>query len=158
MAEVLVVLDKSTKEEQYQSLLPQLEALLSGESDFIANMANVSAALKLAFNFLWVGFYIVKDDSLVLGPFQGSIACTRIKYGRGVCGTAWKNAQTVIVPDVDAFDGHITCDFSSKSEIVLPIFKDSAVFAVLDVDSEQLNTFDEIDAKYLQQILNLFVL
>lgn len=158
MAEVLVVLDKSTKEEQYQSLLPQLEALLSGESDFIANMANVSAALKLAFNFLWVGFYIVKDDSLVLGPFQGSIACTRIKYGRGVCGTAWKNAQTVIVPDVDAFDGHITCDSSSKSEIVLPIFKDNAVFAVLDVDSEQLNTFDEIDAKYLQQILNLFVL
>lgn len=158
MAEVLVVLDKSTKEEQYQSLLPQLEALLSGESDFIANMANVSAALKLAFNFLWVGFYIVKNDSLVLGPFQGSIACTRIKYGRGVCGTAWKNAQIVIVPDVDAFDGHITCDSSSKSEIVLPIFKDNAVFAVLDVDSEQLNTFDEIDAKYLQQILNLFVL
>lgn len=145
----------ASKIEKYQILLPQLKALLEGETDMIANMANISAALKQTFNFFWVGFYIVKQEELILGPFQGTIACTRIKFGRGVCGTAWKEQQTIIVPDVDLFPGHIACDAASKSEIVIPVFKDGEVMAVLDIDSDQLNHFDEVDADYLQKIVKL---
>ena len=144
-----------TKEERYLSFLPQLKALLEGEPDTIANMANISAALKMTFGFFWVGFYIVKREELVLGPFQGTIACTRIKYGKGVCGTAWKEKRTVIVEDVDQFPGHIACDASSRSEIVVPLFHHDEVIAVLDIDSEHLNHFDETDAHYLQQIVKL---
>lgn len=146
----------SSKEQKYQSLLPQLKGLLEGEEDTIANMANISAALKMTFNFFWVGFYIVKGDELVLGPFQGTIACTRIKYGKGVCGTAWKEKRIAIVEDVNQFPGHIACDAASQSEIVIPIFDHrNGITAVLDIDSEHLNHFDETDAYYLQQIVNL---
>ncbi|MFT3992803.1 MAG: GAF domain-containing protein [Dysgonomonas sp.] len=144
-----------SKEEYYISLLPQLRSLINNESDLIANMANVSAALKQSFNFFWVGFYLVKEDELVLGPFQGTIACTRIKYGRGVCGSAWKQGRTLIVPDVNEFPGHIACDAASKSEIVVPIFKDNIVWGVLDVDSDQLRNFGDIDAEYLQQVVHI---
>lgn len=144
-----------TKEEKYKNILPQLNALVEGEGDMIANMANISSALRQAFDFFWVGFYIVKSQELVLGPFQGTIACTRIKYGKGVCGTAWKEKDTIIVPNVNLFPGHIACDALSQSEIVIPLFKDNEVFAVLDVDSDQLNHFDDIDAKYLRQIVKL---
>ncbi|WP_029903699.1 GAF domain-containing protein [Prevotella sp. 10(H)] len=145
----------SSKQEKYQSLLPQLKALLEGETDTIANMANISAALKQTFGFYWVGFYIVKKEELVLGPFQGTIACTRIKYGKGVCGTAWKEKRTVIVEDVEQFPGHIACDAASRSEIVVPLFYRDDVVAVLDIDSEHLNHFDETDALFLQQIVKL---
>lgn len=146
-----------TKEEIYQSLLPQIHALVEGEPDLIANLANICAALKEQFNWLWTGFYLVKpnaqgEDELVLGPFQGPVACTRIKKGRGVCGTAWQKAVTLIVPDVEKFPGHIACSSLSKSEIVVPVFSNGAVTAVLDVDSELLNQFDETDKKYLEQI------
>lgn len=146
-----------TKEEIYQSLLPQIHALVEGEPDLIANLANICAALKEQFNWLWTGFYLVKpnaqgEDELVLGPFQGPVACTRIKKGRGVCGTAWQKAATLIVPDVEKFPGHIACSSLSKSEIVVPVFSNGAVTAVLDVDSELLNQFDETDKKYLEQI------
>lgn len=144
--------DNCTKEEQYRNLLPQLEALLGAEEDGVANMANVSAALKEVFGFFWVGFYIVRGAQLVLGPFQGPVACTRIAFGRGVCGTAWKEARTVIVPDVHAFPGHIACSALSKSEIVVPLFREGAVWAVLDVDSENLAQFDETDKTYLEHI------
>jgi L-methionine (R)-S-oxide reductase len=140
------------KKEQYESLLPQLFALLEGETDWVANLANCAAALKQAFGFFWVGFYVVKDNQLVLGPFQGSIACTRIAKGKGVCGTAWESKEIQLVPDVDAFPGHIACSSLSKSEIVVPIFKNEEVIAVLDVDSDVLNDFDEIDAQYLKQL------
>ena len=131
-------------------MLPQLKSLIEGESDVIANLANVSAALKETFGFFWVGFYIVKGDELVLGPFQGPIACTRIRKGRGVCGTAWAKAATQVVPDVDAFPGHIACSSSSRSEIVVPLRnRDGEVWGVLDVDSEDLNSFDETDVRYL---------
>ena len=143
------------KEQQYQTLFPQIESLLAGENDTIANMANVAAALKQTFNFFWVGFYIVKDDMLVLAPFQGPIACTRIRYGKGVCGTAWKEATTQIVPDVDLFPGHIACNSDSKSEIVVPVIRDGKVVAVLDIDSDELNSFDETDAVYLEKICRL---
>lgn len=152
MSEELNLPQNGTKEEVYQSLFPQLQALLEDESDIVANMANLAAALKEAFNFFWVGFYIVKDEQLVLGPFQGPIACTRINFGRGVCGTSWKEKRTIIVPDVEQFPGHIACSSLSKSEIVVPLFKNNEVVAVLDVDSEFLNHFDEIDAKYLSEI------
>jgi GAF domain-containing protein len=147
-----------TKEELYQSLIPQINALIEGESDAIANLANICAALKEQFNWLWVGFYIVKpnekgEDELVLGPFQGPVACTRIKKGRGVCGAAWQQAVTLIVPDVEKFPGHITCSSLSKSEIVVPVFTNGIVTAVLDVDSELLNRFDEIDKRYLEEII-----
>lgn len=142
----------SSKEEAYQSLLPQLKALIEGETDTIANFANVSAALKMTFGFFWVGFYIVKKDELVLGPFQGSIACSRIRYGKGVCGTAWKEQRIVIVEDVNQFPGHIACDAASQSEIVIPLFSSDEVVAVLDIDSEHLNHFDETDAHYLLKI------
>lgn len=154
MAEELIIV-KGDKEQQYSALLPQIEALLSGEDDLIANMANIAAVLKAQFGFLWVGFYMVKAEELVLGPFQGPIACTRIAKGKGVCGTAWETAQTVIVPDVEAFPGHIACSSLSKSEIVVPVFKNGEVIAVLDVDSHALSSFDEIDANYLAQILEL---
>jgi len=135
--------------------LPQLKALTGAETDTIANMANIAAALREAFHFLWVGFYIVRGEVLVLGPFQGPIACTRIARGRGVCGTAWAQAETLIVPDVEKFSGHIACSSLSQSEIVVPVFHDGKVVAVLDVDSASLNTFDETDKHYLKQIAAL---
>lgn len=152
MAEDLII-NKGSKEEQYKSLLPQIQGLLTGETDLIANLANIAAALKEQFNFFWVGFYLVKNNELVLGPFQGPVACTRIAYNRGVCGTAWAQKEILIVPNVDEFPGHIACSSLSKSEIVLPLFKDGEVIGVLDVDSSELNTFDEIDEKYLKEIL-----
>lgn len=155
MSHSLLVEPSLSKEDKYKSLIPQLEALVSGEEDTIANYANISAALKIVFNFFWVGFYIVKKEELVLGPFQGTIACTRIKYGKGVCGTAWKEKRVVIVEDVSLFPGHIACDAASQSEIVLPLFYKDEVIAVLDIDSEHLNHFDEIDARYLSKIVKL---
>jgi len=155
MAEELNIDKKASRADKYKSLVPQIQALIEGESDMIANMANISAALKETFNFFWVGFYIVKNEELVLGPFQGPIACTRIALGKGVCGTSWKERQTIIVPDVDQFPGHIACSSASRSEIVLPIFKNEKVIAVLDVDSEHLNHFDQTDEIYLSQIISL---
>ena len=145
-------LSSGSKEEQYRSLLPQIQSLIEGEEDLVANLANVAAALKEAFGFFWVGFYLVKQDELVLGPFQGPVACTRIRKGRGVCGTAWKDAATQLVPDVDAFPGHIACSSRSRSEIVIPLLKDGVVWGVLDIDSDQLNSFDETDQIYLEQL------
>lgn len=151
MAENLSI-STGSKEEKYRELLPQLHALVSTETDFIANLANVAAALKQTFGFFWAGFYIVKGDELVLGPFQGPIACTRIRFGRGVCGTAWKEARTLIVPDVEQFPGHIACSSDSKSEIVVPILKQDEVIGVLDIDSDTLDSFDTVDARYLEEI------
>lgn len=145
---------KGDKLAQYQSLIPQIKALLAGETDVIANMANVCAALKEQFNWFWVGFYLVKQNELVLGPFQGPVACTRIQKGRGVCGTAWAQAKTLIVPDVEEFPGHIACSSLSKSEIVVPLIKNDEVIGVFDVDSEFLNQFDEVDQKSLAEILS----
>src|SRR6188768_2773361 len=142
MAEDLTII-QGTKEDIYQSLIPQIKALLEGEPDLIANLANVSAALKEQFGWLWIGFYLVKNDELVLGPFQGPLACTRIKKGRGVCGTSWAEAKTLIVEDVEKFPGHIACSAASRSEIVVPLIKENSVWAVLDADSEALNHFDE---------------
>jgi GAF domain-containing protein len=144
-----------TKEEQYKALIPQIEGLLTGETDLIANMANVAAALKEQFGWLWVGFYVVKNDELVLGPFQGPVACTRIRRGRGVCGTSWEQAKTLIVPDVEKFPGHIACSSLSRSEIVVPVLKNNEVVAVLDVDSEQVDLFDETDKKFLEEVVKL---
>ena len=156
MAEELILNNKHSKEEKYQTLLPQLEALVYGERDVIANLANISAALKNTFNFLWVGFYLVKNDELVLGPFQGPIACTRIKKGKGVCGTSWQDAKAIVVPNVDEFPGHIACSSASKSEIVVPVFNSkNEVIMVLDIDSEELNMFDKTDEKYLLQLTKL---
>ncbi|MDR2847553.1 MAG: GAF domain-containing protein, partial [Bacteroidales bacterium] len=149
MEEKIVTVENASKEESYKSLLPQIKALVQDEPDLIANLANIAAVLKMAFDFLWVGFYLVKGDELVLGPFQGTIACTRIAYGKGVCGTAWKERRTVIVPNVEQFPGHIACSSESKSEIVVPLFTNDNITGVLDIDSHQLDTFDEIDAKYL---------
>jgi L-methionine (R)-S-oxide reductase len=155
MAENLII-TASTKEEKYKQLMPQIKALLEGEEDDIANIANVCAALKYGLEFFWVGFYLVKNNQLVLGPFQGPVACTRINIGKGVCGTAWQKKQTIIVPDVEKFEGHIACSAFTKSEIVIPIFnQNNTVIGVLDVDSDELNTFDAIDDKYLREILNL---
>jgi len=145
---------RGSKQEQYQSLLPQLKALVTGETDLIANMANICAALKEQFSWLWVGFYLVKGDELVLGPFQGPVACTRIRRGKGVCGAAWEYATTLIVPDVDRFVGHIACSSLSKSEIVVPVFYQGIVSAVLDVDSTELNSFDEVDQLYLTEVVS----
>ena len=142
-----------TKQETYQTLLPQIESLVAGEPDPIANMANVAAALHEAFGFWWTGFYRVENQQLVLGPFQGPIACTRIPYGKGVCGTAWQRAETVIVPNVHNFPGHIACSSASIRESVVPILHDGKVIAVLDIDSKDFNTFDEIDKKYLEKIV-----
>jgi GAF domain-containing protein len=142
----------SSKEEKYRNLIIQIDALVGGEPDLIANLANVAAALKQTFGFFWVGFYLVKDGTLVLGPFQGPIACTRIAFGRGVCGTAWKERRTIIVPDVELFPGHIACNSESKSEIVVPLLSDGEVTGVLDIDSARLNDFDETDAIFLEEI------
>jgi L-methionine (R)-S-oxide reductase len=153
MAESLIINPNATKSEKYESLLPQIEALVSGETDIIANYANIAAALKQAFNFFWVGFYLVKDNQLVLGPFQGPIACTRIPFTKGVCGYCYTQAQTVIVPDVEKFPGHIACSSDSKSEIVVPVFSNNNIIAVLDVDSDILNDFDETDKIYLEKFV-----
>lgn len=154
MAEDLTILHGS-KRDQYRSIIPQIKALIEGETDQIANLANVSAALKEQFNFLWVGFYLVKEDELVLGPFQGTVACTRIQRGKGVCGSCWDQEKTLIVPDVEQFPGHIACSSASKSEIVLPLIRSNKIIGVLDVDSGELNSFDETDAQYLEEILAL---
>jgi L-methionine (R)-S-oxide reductase len=155
MAEDLYIVKEGSLQEKYESLIPQLKALIEDESDIVANMANVAASLKETFGFFWVGFYRVDGEQLVLGPFQGPVACTRIAYGRGVCGTAWKEGQTLLVPDVDQFPGHIACSSLSRSEIVVPAFKESKVCAVLDVDSDSLDAFSETDAVYLQKIVSL---
>lgn len=147
-----LTISNSFKRDIYEELLPQVKSIVEDEPDEIANMANVAAVLKEAFNFWWVGFYRVDGQVLVLSPFQGPLACTRIPYGRGVCGTAWKECRTVVVPDVEEFPGHIACSSASRSEIVVPLIRNDKVFAVLDIDSERLNTFDEVDAEYLQKI------
>ncbi len=154
MAEDLEII-KGTREEQYESLLPQVQGLLEGEPDIIANLANITGALKEQFNWLWVGFYLVKENELVLGPFQGPVACTRIQKGRGVCGSSWAQAKTLIVPDVEKFPGHIACSSLSRSEIVVPIIRMGQVIAILDVDSEELSCFDETDKIYLEKIIEL---
>lgn len=153
MAEDLLI-TTGNKAEQYQSLLPQIKGLLEGEPDLIANLANTVAALKEQFGWLWIGFYLVKADELVLGPFQGPIACTRIRKGKGVCGTSWAEAKTMIVPDVEKFPGHIACSSLSKSEIVVPVIRNNKVIAVLDADSEELNHFDTTDRHYLEEIIH----
>ncbi len=155
MAETLFIPKEATKQDKYESLVPQIEALIGGEPDLTANLANISAALKYGMGFFWVGFYMVKEDQLVLGPFQGPIACTRINLGKGVCGSSWKEAKTIIVPDVEEFPGHIACSSDSKSEIVLPIIRGGKVLGVLDADSDKLNEFDEVDQHYLEQIIDL---
>ena len=155
MAEELIISASVSKKEKYQTLLPQLESLIGDETDLIANLSNVAAALRQTMNFFWVGFYLVKETQLVLGPFQGPIACTRINFGKGVCGTSWKEGRTIIVPNVDEFPGHIACSSASKSEIVLPAFKDGKVALVLDVDSDNLNDFDETDRNALEKIMRL---
>lgn len=154
MAEDLII-SNGTKAEKYEALLPQLMALIQGEDDLVANMANMVAALKEQFNFFWVGFYCVKGDELVLAPFQGPVACTRIRKGRGVCGQAWERGETIIVPDVEQFPGHIACSSQSRSEIVVPISKNGEVIGVLDVDSDVLNDFDITDQQYLEQCVGL---
>lgn len=153
MAEELFIAENLDKKSKYESLIPQIESLISGESDTTANLANIAAALKYGMGFFWVGFYIVKEEELVLGPFQGPIACTRIRKGKGVCGTAWEKAETIVVPNVDEFPGHIACSSNSKSEIVLPAFKNGTVALILDVDSDQLNDFDNTDAEYLGSLM-----
>lgn len=152
MSEQLII-QGSTKRERYEALLPQIKAVVEGEADLIANMANVAAMLHETFGFWWTGFYRVVGEELVLGPFQGPMACTRIRRGRGVCGTAWAKAETQVVPDVDKFPGHIACSSASRSEIVVPVFHEGAIIAVLDIDSAQLSTFDETDRHYLEQIV-----
>ena len=153
MSEDLIIV-QGTKEVQYESLLPQIKAMISSESDWIANLANTAAALKDQFHWLWVGFYIVRDDELVLGPFQGPVACTRIRKGKGVCGTAWQQERTLIVPDVEKFPGHIACSSLSKSEIVVPMIREK-VLGVMDVDSVELNSFDQVDQHYLEIIASM---
>lgn len=152
MAEDLQIVAGS-KTERYASLLPQIKALVEGETDLVANLANIAAALKEQFGWLWVGFYLVKDDQLVVGPFQGPVACTRIRKGRGVCGASWAEARTLIVPDVEAFPGHIACSSLSRSEIVVPLLNKGVVAGVLDIDSERLNEFDEEDQRWLEQVV-----
>ena len=169
MAEQLIISSSLNKADRYKSLVPQIEALVAGEPDVVANLSNIAAALRQSMNFFWVGFYLVKNNAmsalptgqaggkqeLVLGPFQGSIACTRIAFGKGVCGACWKEKKVMLVPNVDEFPGHIACSSDSKSEIVLPAFKDSQVALVLDVDSDKLNDFDKTDELYLQQVMRL---
>jgi len=156
MAEELII-KRGTKEEQYLELIPQIAALLDGEPDLIANLANITAALKEQFDWLWIGFYMVKENELVLGPFQGPIACTRIKKGRGVCGASWEQMKTIIVEDVNQFPGHITCSSLSKSEIVLPLIRNNEVVAVLDVDHSLYASFDKTDELFLSEIISLIV-
>jgi GAF domain-containing protein len=156
MSEELKLVKGAGKKETYESLLPQLEALITGETDLVANLGNIAAALKETFGWWWVGFYWVKNDELVLGPFQGPIACTRIKLGKGVCGTAWKEAKSLLVPDVNSFAGHIACSSSSVAEIVVPVFdKKQGVAGVLDVDTERYDVLDETDVLYLEKISRL---
>jgi L-methionine (R)-S-oxide reductase len=155
MSESIYLPEAATKAEKYQAILPQIEALISSETDLYANLANVTAVLKEAFGFFWVGFYLVKGEQLVLGPFQGPLACTRIAFGKGVCGTAWEEAKIQLVPDVDAFPGHIACSSASKSEIVVPGFKEDKVWIVLDVDSDLLDDFDQDDVTYLEKLMKL---
>ena len=152
MAEDLQIVTGS-KADQYRALLPQIRALTEGETDLVANLANVAAALKEQFGWFWVGFYLVRDGELVVGPFQGPVACTRIRKGRGVCGTSWEQARTLIVPDVEAFPGHIACSSLSRSEIVVPVFHKGEVVGVLDVDSAVLNDFDEEDQRWLEELV-----
>lgn len=156
MAEELVAIS-GDKQAVYEGLIPQIKALVSGEEDLVANLANISAALHQTFNFLWVGFYLVKEDELVLGPFQGPIACTRIQKGKGVCGAAWNKNEIIVVDNVDMFPGHIACSSDSKSEIVVPLMKDNAVIGVLDVDSAELSAFDTVDAKHLKELCSWLV-
>lgn len=154
MADSLII-SEGNKYDKYSLLYSQIRSLLESESDLIANMANVSSMIHQTFGFWWTGFYIVKDGQLVLGPFQGPVACTRINYGKGVCGTSWERKQTVIVPDVDLFPGHIACSSLSRSEIVVPVLRDKDVYAVLDIDSKELSTFDETDKEWLEKITSL---
>lgn len=155
MAEELKISSVADRQERYDQLLPQIAALVEGESSLVANLANVAAALRQTFGFFWVGFYVIDGEELVLGPFQGDIACTRIGFGKGVCGTSWKEKKTIIVPNVDEFPGHIACSSASRSEIVVPIFLNESVVAVLDVDSDQLDDFSEADRVGLEQIAEL---
>jgi L-methionine (R)-S-oxide reductase len=155
MAENLIIAESTDKASRYKTLVPQIEALTSGEPDLIANLSNIAAALRQTMNFFWVGFYIVKNNELVLGPFQGPIACTRIGFGKGVCGGCWKEKKVMLVPNVDEFPGHIACSSDSKSEIVLPAFRNGEVALVLDVDSDKLNDFDETDQKYLTEVMRI---
>ncbi len=155
MAETLVISRSADKKERYSELVPQIEALIADEKDLIANLSNTVAALRQAMGFFWVGFYIVKENQLVLGPFQGPIACTRINLGKGVCGTSWKEKRTIVVPNVDEFPGHIACSSDSKSEIVLPVFKNNEVAMVLDVDSDKLSDFDETDKIWLEKLMRI---
>ena len=155
MAESLTIDQHLSKEEKYQSLLPQIEALLTGETDLIANLSNIMAALKYGMGFFWIGVYVAKEGELVLGPFQGPVACTRIPFSKGVCGACYTRRETIIVPDVEQFPGHIACSSDSKSEMVLPVFKDGEVAMVLDADSDRLNDFDETDQRYLEQLVQL---
>ncbi len=155
MAEELIVSTSTDKQERYATLVPQIQSLIEGETDVVANLSNIAAALKQTMDFFWVGFYLVKDNQLVLGPFQGPIACTRIQYGKGVCGASWKEKKVILVPDVEEFPGHIACSSASKSEIVLPAFKNGEVALVLDVDSDTLNDFDQSDKEALEQVMRL---
>lgn len=155
MAEELIVSESADKKARYEALLPQLKDLVAGEQDLIANLANIAAALKQSMGFLWVGFYLIKEGELVLGPFQGPVACTRIAFGKGVCGTAWREKRTIVVPDVDKFPGHIACSSASRSEIVLPAIKNNEVVLVMDVDSDKLSDFDSVDEERLREIIAL---
>ena len=155
MAEELIISTSTDKQERYKTLIPQIELLIEGENDVVANLSNIAAALKQSMNFFWVGFYMVKENQLVLGPFQGPIACTRIQLGKGVCGTSWKEKKVILVPNVDEFPGHIACSSASKSEIVLPAFKNGEVALVLDVDSDKLNDFDATDELALGKVMQL---
>ncbi len=152
----ILIISSQDKEQIYKEIIPQIKCIIEGEKDLIANLANTSAILKEAFDFWWVGFYLIKDNQLVLGPFQGPLACTRINLGKGVCGTSWKEEKTIIVPDVDQFPGHIACSSLSRSEIVVPVFNKGNIIGVLDIDSKDLNTFDQTDKKYLEQIVLFF--
>lgn len=159
MAETLIkASENASREEQYQVIIPQIKSLVEGESDLIANLSNIMAVLKEAFGFHWVGVYFVRAEELVLGPFQGPLACTRIAFGKGVCGAAWKEGRIILVPDVEQFPGHIACSSLSKSEIVVPAIVDDRVRLVLDIDSDKLNDFSEIDAQYLKQIISVIEL
>ena len=155
MAEELIISTSTDKQERYATLVPQIQALVEGEKDVVANLSNIAAALKQTMDFFWVGFYIVKNNELVLGPFQGPIACTRIQLGKGVCGTSWKERKVILVPDVEKFPGHIACSSASKSEIVLPAFKNGEVALVLDVDSDKLDDFDSVDEKELSKVMQV---
>ncbi len=155
MADQLQIASSKDKSERYKALLPQIKSLVTGEADLVANLSNIAAALKQTMNFFWVGFYIVKNDQLVLGPFQGPIACTRINLGKGVCGTSWKEQRVILVEDVDLFPGHIACSSDSKSEIVLPVMANGKVVMVLDVDSDKLSDFDAIDELYLREVVEI---